>query len=216
MQECPLSLRRFLELTGFYSLWLIIIGGLWMRKWSFIGGLGMGSDCWWEGWGTRGGVEKGSFSFHVFSAVKNENKESSTVFKLNPCCQFFGSRKKGICVASSQILSPRGFICLCVATEASGLYRYSCCVYPWSCCLFIIRPPYCEDAVSVFKVSTTQSLSRYLNHSIPAEFCTHNNKFEKKAFSFDCLTPPTHLHYFLFLFHNIKQLLDPILTFSFN
>lgn len=36
------------------------------------------------GMGTHGGVEKGSFSFHVFSAVKNENKESSTVcFFLN-------------------------------------------------------------------------------------------------------------------------------------
>lgn len=32
--------------------------------------------------GTRigAGVEEDSFSFHTFSAVKNENKESSTVF----------------------------------------------------------------------------------------------------------------------------------------
>jgi len=42
-----------------------------------------------EGMGDTGGVDvawrRAAFLFHVFSAVKNENKESSTVFKLNPC-----------------------------------------------------------------------------------------------------------------------------------
>lgn len=110
-----------------------------------------------------------------------------------------------MCVAFSQILSPCMFVYLCVATEASGPYHYSSCVYPWSCCLFIIRPPYCEDAVSVFRVSTTQSLSRYRNQST-CLFCTHSNTFEK---AFQLFDPLTHLHYLYFLFQNIRQLLSP-------
>lgn len=127
----------------------------------------------------------------------------------------FGSLKKGICVAFSQTLSPCVFICLCVATEASGLYRYSCCVYPWSCCLFIIRPPYCEDAHSIFKVSTTQSLSRYLNHSTC--WILHTQQQIWKSILFQLFDPTdTSSLPFLFLFHNIRRLLDPMLTFSFN
>lgn len=64
--------------------------------------------------GGHRGVEKGSLSFHVISAVKNENKESSTVFEIESMSSLFGSRKKkeGICVAFSQILSPCGLICV--------------------------------------------------------------------------------------------------------
>lgn len=119
--------------------------------------------------GGGGGMEKGRYSFS--QGVKQGIIHSFFFFfKLNPrrVCLFLGSvggeqQKKKSFVCSIFTGSPCVFICRCVATEASGLYR--CCVYPWSCCLFIIRPPYCEDAASVFKVSTTQSLSRYRNHS---------------------------------------------------
>ena len=149
----------------------------------------MGSECWWGKMGTRAWTWTGC---HVFSAVMNENKESSTVLKLYPClvCLFFGA-ENGIWVAFSLILNPRVFIFLCVATEASGLYCYSFCVNPWSCCLFIIRPPYCEDAHSIFKVSTTQSLSRHLNHSTC--WILHTQQIWKKAFCFNCLTLLTHV-----------------------
>lgn len=68
-------------------------------------------------------------------------------------------KKRSFC---SQIHSPCVFSFLCVATKASSLN--CCCVYLWSC-LFIIRPQYCEDAMSAFQVSTAQSLSCHPNHS---------------------------------------------------
>lgn len=64
-------------------------------------------------------------------------------------------KKSHLCGASSQA-RPR--LCVVarrrVATEASGsptvcLFVCLFVVDPWSCCLFIIRPPHCEDAASV-------------------------------------------------------------------
>lgn len=82
LQECPLSLRRFLELTGFLLIvidhhwWtlnedVIIHQWTWYGKWLLMGGM--------EG-GTQGAWKKGKFSFFS-SEVENENKESSTVFQ---------------------------------------------------------------------------------------------------------------------------------------
>lgn len=65
-------------------------------------------------------------------------------------------KKSHLCGASSQA-RPRLWVVARrrVATEASGsstVCLFVCCllvVDPWSCCLFIIRPPHCEDAASV-------------------------------------------------------------------
>jgi len=81
-------------------LLIVIIGGLQMRRCSFMGGLCMGNDCWWDDFG-HGCCGEG----WLFFAVKYDNKESSTVLKFNPSwvCPFLGIEKKGIRVAFSQI-----------------------------------------------------------------------------------------------------------------
>lgn len=167
-----------------------------MEKWSFIGGLGTGSDCWWEDRGDTG--EKGSFSFFFTSSLqwRMKTEESSTVFFswIRVESVSFWELKKtkktsttGIWVAFHRYSVLVCFVCV-FATQASGLFRYTCCVYPWSCCLFIIRPPYCEDAASVFRVSTTLwvtlSKQQYLLNS--AHTTTHCKEF--------CLTVWSYWH----------------------
>lgn len=215
MQECLLSLRRFLELTGLYSLWLIIISGLQMRKWSFVGRLGMGSDCCREEWGHRARAwRRAAFSFQVFSAVKNENKESSTVWKLNPCwvCLFLRVEKLYLC----SIFSPCVFLCLCVATEDSILLLLTLVVFLPLELLFIyykatILWRCCEHLHSINNPeSVMPSKRQYLLNS------AHTTRRQNHSIWF--LTLLTHL-YILFLFNNIRQLLEskqalPLIYFS--
>lgn len=128
LQECPIGLRRFLELTGCcmflfvfsYSWWLIIIGGrLPTRKWSFIGGLGTGK---WLVMGGGGGVEgeeeKASFLFTSslqwrMKTKKNHPQFSTWIHLESFLFLFFwswGGKKTNTDVAFSQTLSPRVFI----------------------------------------------------------------------------------------------------------
>lgn len=215
LQECLLSLRRFLELTGLYSLWLIIISGLQMRKWSFVGRLGMGSDCCCEEWGHRARAwRRAAFSFQVFSAVKNENKESSTVWKLNPCwvCLFLRVEKLYLC----SIFSPCVFLCLCVATEDSILLLLTLVVFLPLELLFIY-----------YKATILWRCSQHL-HSInnPESVMPSKRQYLLNSAHTTCrqnhsiwfLTLLTHL-YILFLFNNIRQLLEskqalPLIYFS--
>lgn len=204
MQECLLSLRRFLELTGLYSLWLIIISGLQMRKWSFVGRLGMGSDCCCEEWGHRVRAwRRAAFSFQVFSAVKNENKESSTVWKLNPCwvCLFLRVEKLYLC----SIFSPCVFLCLCVATEDSILLLLTLVVFLPLELLFIYYKATilwrCSQHLHSINnpESVMPSKRQYLLNS------AHTTRRQNHSIWF--LTLLTHL-YILFLFNNIRQLLE--------
>lgn len=165
---------------------------------------------WWGRATQVVGIKKGSFSFRVFSAVKNENKESSTVWKLNPCWVCLSLRLEKLYLCSIFTESASSF-CLRTATEDSILYPFSCCVFnPWSCCLFIIRPPYCEDAASIFTVSTTQSRSCHQNDSTC--WIRHTQPHLKNHFIW-FLNLLTDL-YILFLFNNIRQLLESKQTLS--
>lgn len=106
------------------------------------------------------------------SSLQQKRKNHPQVWNFMLCLYLFQSTKRYLCGIITDTKS------LCV--QFSVVVYRSSCVYPWGCCLFIIRPPYCEDAVSVFTVSTTQSLSRR-RHTVPVWFfCTRNNKFDQK------------------------------------
>lgn len=69
-----------------------------------------------------------------------------------------------------------------VATEASG--SPTVCLFvvdSWSCCLFIIRPPHCEDAASVrHSINNPESGRAVQEHAAPAQ--SHEKKKNAAGF----------------------------------